>query len=53
MKSRLLQTFLLPGNLVCTALGVMEPEGRMMLRMLVNILVWNFVFIIGVILWFD
>lgn len=52
MGNFFLQAFLLPGNAACSALGVTEPEGRMMLRMLVNILVWNAVVVIGAFVWF-
>lgn len=52
MGRLLARAFLLPGNTVCSAFGVTDPEGRMMLRMLVNMLVWNVVVIIGVALWF-
>jgi hypothetical protein len=49
MGNLLLRAFLLPGELVCSALGVTEPEGRMMLRTLVDILVWNAVVILVVV----
>ena len=52
MGNLLLQAFLLPGNAACWSLGVTDPEGRMMLRMLVNMLVWSVVVIVGVFLWF-
>jgi hypothetical protein len=52
MGKLLLLAFLLPGNTVCSALGVTDPEGRMMLRTLINMLVWNVVAIIAVVLWF-
>ena len=53
MGSLLLRTFFLPGNAVCSALGVTEEEDRMMVRTLVNILVWNLVVIVGAVLLFD
>ena len=52
MGNLLLRTFFFPGELVCSALGVTDPEGRMMLRMLVDILVWNAVVIVVAVLLF-
>lgn len=52
MGSLLLRAFFLPGNAVCSALRVTEEEDRMMVRTLVNILVWNVVVIVGAILLF-
>ena len=52
MGSLLLRAFFLPGNTVCSALGVTEEEDRIMVRTLVNILVWNLVVIVGAILLF-
>lgn len=52
MGNLLLRTFFLPGELVCSALGVTEPEGRMMLRTLVDILVWNAVVLLLAVLVF-
>jgi hypothetical protein len=52
MGSLLLRTFFLPGNAVCSALGVTAEEDRMMARTLVNILVWNLVVIAGAVLLF-
>lgn len=52
MGSLLLRVFFLPGNAVCLALGVTEEEDRMMLRTLVNILVWNLVVVVGAVLLF-
>lgn len=40
--------FLLPGNLVSDALGVVDLDSRMMLRTLVNMLVWNLVAVLAV-----
>ncbi len=45
----MLRAFLLPGNLVCNALGAREDDDRIMIRTLVNMLVWNFVLVMGVI----
>lgn len=45
----LLRLFLLPGNLTSDALGIDDAESRTMLRTLVNMLVWNFVAILGVV----
>ena len=39
MGSLLLHAFLLPGNTVCSTLGVTEEEDRTRLRTLVDILV--------------
>ncbi len=52
MSNLLLRTFFFPGELVCSALGVTEPEGRMMLRTLVDILVWNAVVLLLAVLIF-
>ncbi|HUZ64359.1 MAG TPA: hypothetical protein VMU82_11705 [Acetobacteraceae bacterium] len=52
MGSLLLRTFFFPGNAICSALGVTERDDRMMVRTLVNILVWNFVVIVGAALLF-
>jgi hypothetical protein len=51
MGKLLVRAFLLPGYTVCSAFGVTDPEGRMMLRTLINMLVWNVVVIVGVVLW--
>jgi hypothetical protein len=51
MGKLLARAFLLPGNTVCSALGVKDPEGRIMLRTLFNMLVWNVVAVVGVVLW--
>jgi len=48
----LLRLFLLPGNAACAALGVTEDEDRVMLRTLVNMLVWNVVMVVGAFLVF-
>ncbi len=42
--------FLLPGNLVCDAAGVMEGDDRSMIRTLVDMLFWNAVIIVGALL---
>jgi hypothetical protein len=47
----LTRVFLLPGDTVCSAFGVTDPEGRMMLRTLINMLVWNLVVVLAVVLW--
>lgn len=52
MGSLLLRTLFLPGNAVCSFLGVTREEDRMMLRLLVDILVWNLVVVIGAVLLF-
>ncbi len=47
-----LRVFLLPGNLVCDALGVREDDDRTMIRTLINMLVWNLVIVLTVVtLW--
>ncbi len=46
-----LRVFLLPGNLVCNALGAREDDDRAMIRSLINMLVWNFVIVLAVVLW--
>jgi hypothetical protein len=37
-----------PGNLASDALGIVDPDSRMMLRTLVNMLVWNLVAVLAV-----
>ncbi len=44
-----LRVFLLPGNLVCDALGAREDDDRSMIRSLVNMLVWNLVVVFFVV----
>ena len=39
----LARIFLLPGNLSSDALGIVDADSRVMLRTLVNMLVWNLV----------
>ncbi len=46
-----LRVFLLPGNLVCDALGAREEDDRVMIRSLINMLVWNLVIVLAVVLW--
>ena len=46
----LLSTFLYPGNVACDLLGLDRGDDRMMVRTLVNMLVWN---LVGVILVFE
>ena len=41
--------FLLPGNLASDALGISDLDSRMMLRTLVNMLVWNLVAVLAVV----
>ncbi|MDA8247804.1 MAG: hypothetical protein M0Z28_01375 [Rhodospirillales bacterium] len=52
MGNLLLRTFFFPGELVCFAPGVTDPDGRMMLRTLVDILVWNTVVLLVAVLVF-
>ena len=40
--------FLLPGNLVSDALHVEDTDSRVMLRTLVNMLVWNLVAMLAI-----
>ncbi|WP_170979631.1 hypothetical protein [Roseomonas sp. HF4] len=44
-----LRIFLLPGNLACDAIGVVEGDDRAMVRTLVNMLVWNLVAVLVVV----
>lgn len=46
-----LRVFLLPGNMVSDALGVREADSRVMLRTLINMLVWNFAAIMVAYVW--
>ncbi|MCC6719116.1 MAG: hypothetical protein IT555_14635 [Acetobacteraceae bacterium] len=41
MGNFLLATFLYPGNAACDMLGLGQGDDRMMVRTLVNMLVWN------------
>jgi hypothetical protein len=43
-----LRLFLLPGNLVSDALHIENADSRIMLRTLVNMLVWNLVAVLAV-----
>lgn len=43
MIAVLTRGFLLPGNLVCNALGANESDDRGMIRTLVNMLFWNLI----------
>ncbi len=47
---RALQLFLLPGNLVSDLLGAREEDDRTMIRTLVNMLVWNSIVVLAVVL---
>jgi len=48
----MLKVFLLPGNLVCDALGAREDDDRTMIRSLINMLVWDAVVVVLiVVLW--
>ena len=42
-----LQAFLAPGNAFCQLLHMNEEDDRMMVRTLINMLVWNLVLVIG------
>lgn len=46
-----LRVFLLPGNLVCDALGARADDDRTMIRSLINMLAWNLVVVLIVVLW--
>jgi hypothetical protein len=46
-----LRVFLLPGNLACDALGARKEDDRTMIRSRVNMLVWNLVIVLVVVLW--
>lgn len=46
-----LQVFLLPGNLVCDVIGARAEDDRQMIRMLINMLVWNLAIVLAVVLW--
>ncbi|MBV8868274.1 MAG: hypothetical protein JOY65_02490 [Acetobacteraceae bacterium] len=48
----LLRVFLLPGNLASDVLGAHAEDDRAMIRTLVNMLVWNLIVVLAVvILW--
>lgn len=47
-----LQVLLFPGNLVCDAIGARAGDDRVMIRSLINMLVWNLVVVVLiVVLW--
>lgn len=46
-----LRIFLLPGNLVCDAIGARADDDRAMIRSLINMLVWNLAVVLAVVLW--
>ncbi len=46
-----LRVFLLPGNLVCDAIGARTEDDRSIIRSLVNMLVWNLAVVLVVVLW--
>jgi hypothetical protein len=46
-----LRMFLLPGNLVCDAIGARADDDRAMIRSLVNMLFWNSAVVLTVVLW--
>ncbi len=46
----LIHLFMLPGDVACDLLGAREADDRMMIRTLVNMLVWNFVVVVGAVL---
>jgi hypothetical protein len=45
----LIRGFLLPGNLASDALGAEAEDDRAMIRSLVNMLVWNLVVVLAVV----
>ncbi len=47
----MLWMFLLPGNLVSDVLGAHEEDDRILIRTLVNMLVWSLVVVLAVVLW--
>lgn len=47
MAHAALQAFLAPGNLACNLLHADAGDDRMMIRTLVNMLVWNLALVIG------
>jgi hypothetical protein len=42
-----LQAFLAPGNAFCQWMNMNEEDDRMMVRTLINMLVWNLVLVIA------
>ena len=51
LRTIALQVFLLPGNLVCDVIGARAEDDRQMIRTLINMLVWNLVIVLVVVLW--
>ena len=50
IRDTLVRGFLLPGNLVCDAIGIRSEDDRSMVRTLVNMLVWNLAVVLAVVL---
>ncbi|MBN8889294.1 MAG: hypothetical protein J0H91_03240 [Rhodospirillales bacterium] len=46
MGQHALRMFLAPGNLVCDLMGAHDSDDRMMVRTLINMLVWNLVLVL-------
>ena len=46
-----LRWFLAPGNLACDLVGAREEDDRAMIRTVINMLVWNLVIVLVVVLW--
>lgn len=44
-----LRLFLLPGNLACDAIGAEAEDDRAMIRTVVNMLVWNVVVVLAIV----
>jgi hypothetical protein len=43
--------FLLPGHLMCDAVGARADDDQAMIRSLINMLVWNLAVVLAVVLW--
>jgi hypothetical protein len=46
------QVFLYPGNRICDAFHVRAKDDRMMLRTLVNMLVWNLLVVLAAVFFY-
>lgn len=51
MGNAIMRVFLFPGEMVAGAVGLQKGDDRAMVRTLVNMLVWNFVGVMVVVLW--
>ena len=46
-----LRAFLYPGNVVCKLIGARSDDDRALIRSMSNMLIWNLVVVLIVVLW--